>query len=52
MGHSRYTVASMIKTAKARGIQSLTNKMTDSWLNDFLFAVKQAVEKSYYSVDW
>lgn len=51
-GHSRNTVASVIKTAKARGIHSLTDKMTDSWLNDFLFPEKQAVEKGYYPVDW
>lgn len=51
-GLSRNTVASVIKIAKARGIHSLTDKMTDSWLNEFLFPEKQAVEKGYYPVDW
>lgn len=51
-GHSRNTVASVIQTAKARGIQSLNDTMTDAWLNDFLFPEKQAVEKGYYPVDW
>ncbi|MFL8938363.1 IS21 family transposase [Rossellomorea oryzaecorticis] len=51
-GHSRNTVASVIQTAKSRGIQELNDTMTNSWLNDFLFPEKQAVEKGYYPVDW
>ncbi|MDM5339158.1 transposase [Fictibacillus enclensis] len=51
-GHSRNTVSAVVQRAKSRGIQSLNDTMTNTWLNEFLFPEKQAMEKGYYPVDW
>lgn len=51
-GHSRNTVAEVIRRAKKLGIESLNDTMTNQWLEEFLFPEKQASEKGYFPVDW
>ncbi|SDZ69093.1 Transposase [Evansella caseinilytica] len=52
IGHSRNTVSEVIRRARSRGVQSLSDTMTNAWLEALLFPEKQAVEKGYYPVDW
>ncbi|WP_269758393.1 hypothetical protein [Thalassobacillus sp. C254] len=48
IGHSRNTVSEVIKRAQSRGVQSLSDTMTNAWLEALLFPEKQAIEKGYY----
>lgn len=52
VGHSRNTVSEVIQRARSRGVESLNEAMTNSWLEALLFPEKQAIEKGYYPVDW
>lgn len=51
-GHSRNTVARVIKRTRALGMESLSDSMTNKWLEEFLFPEKQAIAKGYFPVDW
>lgn len=52
VGSSRNTVSSVIKRSKAVGLASLTDTMTNQWLEEFLFPEKQAIEKGFFPPDW
>lgn len=51
-GHARNTIAEVIQRTANLGITSLTDTMTNGWLEEFLYPEKQAIEKGYYPIDW
>ncbi|MFC7393363.1 IS21 family transposase [Scopulibacillus cellulosilyticus] len=51
-GHSRNSVSEVVQRAKKLGVESLSDTMTNSWLETFLFPEKQAIEKGYFPIDW
>ncbi|WP_245249658.1 hypothetical protein [Vagococcus allomyrinae] len=51
-GNARQTVSDVIKQAKMKGLEELTDAMTDQWFEDFLFPEKQALEKGYFPINW
>lgn len=51
-GNARQTVSDVIKQAKMKGLEELTDAMTNQWLEDFLFPEKQAIEKGYFPINW
>lgn len=42
----------MIRRAREKGLESLTEEMDNPWLNEYLFPEKQAIEKGYWPPDW
>lgn len=51
-GHSRDKIREVVNQAKAKGLEELTEKMTNSWLEDYLFPEKSANQRGYYDPDW
>jgi transposase len=51
-GHSRNTVADVVKRAKDKGFNELEEPMNNHWLETYLFPEKQAIEKGYSPVDF
>lgn len=51
-GHSRNTVSDIIQQARKKGVESISDVMTNQWLEELLFPEKQAIEKGYSPVDW
>lgn len=52
VGSSRNTIRDVIKKAEEKELVELTEEMTDSWLEGFLFPEKRPHAKGYYSEDW
>lgn len=52
VGSSRNTVSDVIKQAEKLGIDSLTDEMSNRWLEEFLFPEKLAIEKGFFPPDW
>jgi len=52
VGSSRNTVSDVIKQAEKLGIGSLTDEMSNRWLEEFLFPEKLAIEKGFFPPDW
>lgn len=51
-GHSRDKIREVVNQAKAKGLEELTEKMTSSWLEEYLFPEKSASQRGYYNPDW
>lgn len=49
---SRNTIREVLKRAKVKQLTSLTEEMSDHWLEDYLFPEKLPVTKGYYLEDW
>lgn len=52
VGSSRHTIRSVIQEAESRGIEELTEEMTDYWLENYLFPSKKPSSKGYLEEDW
>ncbi|WP_314067218.1 hypothetical protein [uncultured Vagococcus sp.] len=51
-GNAWQRVSDVIKQAKMKGLEELTDAMTNQWLEDFPFPEKQALEKGYFPINW
>lgn len=49
---SRNTIREVLKRAKVKQLTSLTEEMSDHWLEDYLFPEKSPVTKGYHLEDW
>ena len=51
-GHSRDKIREVVIESKVKGLNTLTEEMTNSWLEDYLFPEKSANQRGYYDPDW
>ena len=51
-GHSRDKIREVVNESKVKGLNTLTEEMTNSWLEDYLFPEKTANQRGYYDPDW
>lgn len=52
VGSSRHTIRDIVQKAKDKGVNKLTDEMTNRWLEEFLFPEKRPQEKGYFQEDW
>ncbi|MHC5268491.1 transposase [Enterococcus sp. LJL98] len=51
-GHSRDKIREVVNQFKAKNLDKLTEEMTNSWLEDYLFPNKNANQRGYFNPDW
>lgn len=51
-GHSRDKIREVVNVAKVKNLGQLKDKMTNSWLEDYLFPRKSATHRGYLNPDW
>lgn len=51
-GHSRDKIREVVNQAKDKGLEELTEVMTSSWLDNYLFPEKSSTQRGYHDPDW
>jgi len=51
-GHSRDKIREVVNESKAKGLEQVTEEMTNSWLEDYLFPGKNSSHRGYLDPDW
>ena len=51
-GHSRDKIREVVNKAKAKGLEDLTETMTNPWLETHLYPEKDSNQRGYYDPDW
>jgi len=51
-GHSRDKIREVVNESKAKGLEQMTEKMPNSWLEHYLFPKKNSSHRGYLEPDW